>query len=87
MTTCAVAANEKAYLEEYGFVNVTGLPDHDRCLSQESGMAKYLDRMSAQVVMREYLIHNNPTEENILVTEMLLNTQSMKGGSGQTDVY
>lgn len=53
VTTCQVAANEKAYLEKYGFVNVTGLPDQSRCLGHDEGMAKYLDRMSAQVVMRE----------------------------------
>ena len=40
--------------------------------------------------MREYLIHNKWLGENepsIQVTEMLLNTQSMVGASGQTDVY
>ena len=42
-----VAANEKAYLEEYGFTSVTGLPEADRCLEDNTGMAQYLDRMSA----------------------------------------
>lgn len=47
VTTCKVAAQEKAYLEEYGFASVTGLPDESRCLASDQGMAKYLDRMTA----------------------------------------
>ena len=74
-------------MEEYGFTSVTGLPDIDRCLPADTGMASYLDRMSAQVIMREKLVHNNPNERNIGITEMLLNTQALKGASGQTDVF
>ena len=74
VTTCNVAANEKAYLEEYGFTSVTGLPEADHCLPEDMGMAQHLDRMSAQVIMRERLIYNHVGEPNIGITEMLLNS-------------
>ena len=82
VTTCDVAANEKAYLEDLGFTTVTGLPNKSRCLSKDEGMAKYLDRMSAQVIMREFLLHNDVGEPSLQITEMLLNTQSLTGASG-----
>ena len=47
VTTCQVAANEKEYLQKYGYSEVIGLPDQSRCLDQEQGMAKYLNRMNA----------------------------------------
>ena len=77
VTTCEAAANEKAYLEEYGFASVSGLPDKERCLDASEGMAKYLDRISAQIIMREQLVHNfdiTMVKNNVAPTEMLLNT-------------
>ena len=43
--------------------------------------------MTAHMVMREYVTHNNRSEANNIPRETLMTATSITGGSGQTDVF